>query len=87
MACILKALISEQCLWIHYDQSKPFTKPIKTLTDGASIIGGGNLTHQVKIESQDELGELGQSFNNMADDLLKSYTALQESEERYRDFS
>jgi hypothetical protein len=32
-----------------------------------------------------ELGELDQSFDKIADDLLKSYTALQESEERYRD--
>lgn len=63
---------------------KHFTKPIKTLIDGASIIGGGDLTHQVKIESQDEIGNLAHSFNKMADDLLKSYTALQESEERFR---
>jgi hypothetical protein len=39
------------------------------------------------IIAEDEPGELGQSFNKMADDPLKSYTALQESEERYRGFS
>ena len=39
------------------------------------------------IIAEDELGELGQSFNIMADDLLKSYTALKENGERYRDFS
>jgi hypothetical protein len=32
-----------------------------------------------------ELGELDQSFNKIADDLLKSDKAIQESEERYRE--
>lgn len=45
------------------------------------------MAYHAKIESQDELSELDPSFNKMADDLLKSYTELQESEERYRDLS
>ena len=66
---------------------KHLAKPIKTLTVSASIIGGGDLTHRVKIESQDELGDLAVSFNIMAADLLKSYTALLDSEEKYRQLS
>lgn len=66
---------------------KYFIKPIKSLTVGASIIGGGDLTHRVKLESQDELGVLAHSFNKMADDLLKSYTALQESEGKFRELA
>lgn len=40
------------------------------------------MAYRAKIESQDELSELDPSFNKMADDLLTSCTALQESEER-----
>jgi PAS domain S-box-containing protein len=66
---------------------KHFMRPIKTLSNGASVIGGGNLTHRVEIESQDELSDLAQSFNKMAEDLQKSYTALQESEGKYRELA
>lgn len=66
---------------------KYFMRPIKTLSDGASIIGSGNLAYRVEMESQDEFSDLAQSFNKMADDLQKSYTSLQESETRFRELS
>lgn len=40
-------------------------KPIKKLTEGAVIIGGGNLDHKIEIESSDELGKLANEFNQM----------------------
>lgn len=42
------------------------TKPILSLSKGAKIIGGGNLTHRIKINSTDEIGTLATSFNEMA---------------------
>ena len=51
---------------------KHFTKPIKGLIDGTTIIGSGNLAHRIKIESEDELGLLAKFFNRMAEDLQEN---------------
>jgi len=40
-------------------------KPIHILSDGAAIIGKGNLDHQIEIKSSDELGQLANEFNVM----------------------
>ncbi len=55
------------------------TRPIKELIKGAEILGKGNLDYQIKINTGDEVGELAKSFNQMAEDLKRSYTALEES--------
>ena len=41
-------------------------KPIQTLTNAAREIGHGNLDQTVPVLSNDELGELAATFNNMA---------------------
>ena len=43
-----------------------FTKPIQILSEGARIIGEGNLDHRIPITGGDELGELSGEFNEMA---------------------
>ena len=55
---------------------KHFTKPIEELSVGATTIGKGDLTYRVRIRSQDELGQLANSFNKMADNLKKSQDHL-----------
>lgn len=46
-----------------------FTRPIRKLADGTERIASGELGYQVKIKSDDELGRLASSFNNMSTDL------------------
>jgi len=46
--------------------SLKITKPIRTLAQGAKIIGSGQFAHEVKVHSRDEVGELAKSFNQMA---------------------
>jgi len=53
--------------------SRMMTDPIKRLTRGSEIIGGGNLDYKVEVKTGDELETLANSFNKMASD-LKSYT-------------
>jgi two-component system, NarL family, sensor histidine kinase DegS len=53
--------------------SRVITRPIQALQNGAEAIGKGNLDYKLNIKSQDELGDLADSFNNMASD-LKNYT-------------
>jgi signal transduction histidine kinase len=55
--------------------SRRFTRPIITLREGAEQVGGGNLEHRVAIETDDEIGELAQQFNFMADHLRSAQQA------------
>ena len=40
-------------------------RPIRILSQGAAIIGRGNLDHRIDIKSSDELGQLAGEFNEM----------------------
>lgn len=46
-----------------------FTRPIRKLADGTERIASGELGFQVEIKSNDELGRLATSFNEMSTDL------------------
>lgn len=47
-------------------------RPIKKLTEGAAIIGTGNLEYKIRIGSSDELGVLANEFNLMTDKLKQA---------------
>lgn len=55
--------------------ARQFTNPIMTLVEGGKSIAKGDLSTRVKIKSNDELGLLALSFNNMARDLQASLSA------------
>ena len=53
--------------------------PILALRDAAKNVGEGDLSQKVKKISNDEIGELGNAFNNMVEDLLKARKELDEN--------
>jgi two-component system, NtrC family, sensor kinase len=53
-------------------------KPVKKLTEGLDEIGKGNLNFRISIKSKDELGRLGESFNEMSEKLNKAYMEIRE---------
>lgn len=59
-------------------------KPVKKLRSAAIEIGKGHLDTRISVKSNDEIGELGLSFNKMAEDLKisneKIISSLQEKE-------
>jgi len=58
-------------------------KPIKDLTDLSSEISSGNLTKEISIVSNDEIGILSQSFMKMRDSIKEKIQSLSiENEER-----
>jgi methyl-accepting chemotaxis protein len=44
-------------------------KPIRELTTAANVISSGDLTVDIKVKSNDEIGELGKAFNTMLHNL------------------
>ena len=45
--------------------SRNITRPLRSLTEAASIVSGGDYSHLVDIRQHDELGELASAFNGM----------------------
>jgi signal transduction histidine kinase len=50
------------------------TKPLRQLKKAATAIASGDLNQRVSIRSHDELGELGLTFNQMAESLANAET-------------
>jgi len=61
--------------------AKSICKPIIGLKQAAATISDGNLDHRVVAESNDEVGDLANTFNDMALKLKKSRAGLEEKVE------
>ncbi len=64
--------------------SRFIVKPVQELAKGMEEVSKGNLDHKIEIKSKDEIGELADVFNRMAQDLQKSNKEILDSEKRYR---
>ncbi|MDD5491711.1 MAG: ATP-binding protein [bacterium] len=58
--------------------ARDFLKPVYELHRGSEIIGQGNLEYHIQVNTGNELQELAEQFNLMADNLKNSYTKLEE---------
>ncbi|MBF2064271.1 MAG: response regulator [Calothrix sp. C42_A2020_038] len=56
----------------------PIIQSLKQLQAGANEIGTGNLSHRMAIHTQDEIEELSQAFNRMAESLGIGQASLQQ---------
>jgi PAS domain S-box-containing protein len=73
-------LVSVLVLYLFF--SRKITKPIKELSFAAKKIADGNLTLEIKKGSQDEVGELEESFNQMSKKLKASYDEIRQDKEQ-----
>jgi signal transduction histidine kinase len=67
------------CFIIYYFSQRMIIKPLAEINNAAEKISKGEIDKRVKIQSDDEIGDLTKSFNSMADTLAKV-------EENRRDF-
>jgi len=58
-------------LAVGYFWGRSFINPILALTRGTRALAAGRLDERVAVRTQDELGQLGDAFNNMADRLVE----------------
>jgi PAS domain S-box-containing protein len=56
--------------------SKSIIKSIIVMQKGTEIIGGGDLTHRIKLSNKDELGVLAGSFNGMTEELQRKTDSI-----------
>lgn len=58
---------------------RPTIRSLKHLQQGAAEIGAGNLDYQLTIRSNDEIEQVAQAFNQMADNLSQAQATLQQN--------
>ncbi len=56
-------------LLVLYHATRRLFSPIETIQAGVKRFGNGELDHRIEVNRRDELGELANSFNAMADDI------------------
>ncbi|MEP7194072.1 MAG: EAL domain-containing protein [Actinomycetota bacterium] len=63
---------------VHYRRrmTKDLMRPVATMRQGVLRLQAGDYNHRIEVARRDELGELAESFNNMADALHSSHVAL-----------
>jgi HD-GYP domain-containing protein (c-di-GMP phosphodiesterase class II) len=64
--------------------AKKLTHPVRELAGGAHRIASGDFSQRIAIKSRTELGDLGNSFNVMTDQIEKFISDLQKSAEENR---
>jgi two-component system, NtrC family, nitrogen regulation sensor histidine kinase NtrY len=64
-------------LWMGFRLAKGVTGPIRALAEGTAEVARGNLDVSVDVTTDDEVGFLVQSFNQMTRDLREARTGLE----------
>ncbi|MFZ3071614.1 MAG: PAS domain S-box protein, partial [Thermodesulfobacteriota bacterium] len=68
---------------IFYILRVRLTSPLGRLKKAADAISSGDLSHRVRIESGDELEDVGSAFDRMAENLSLTTSGLKELNEKY----
>jgi len=79
---VLSGVIS--ALILGYALSRTIANPIIKLKNAASEIGRGNLEAKIEIQSKDEIGDLGRSFEHMRVSLLHDTIKRIRTEEKLK---
>jgi signal transduction histidine kinase len=72
---------------VIYVFSRRITRPIKHLTDQATQIGDGYLDQVIPVDSQDEIGQLAITFNDMARSLKGNITEKELALAKFRELN
>ncbi len=57
-------------------------RPVERLVTGTKRVARGDFSHQIPIESRDEIGDLARSFNEMSAQLLRARRQMEEANRR-----
>jgi len=77
-ACVVLTLVV--ALVIGVFSARSIAEPLTRMKHASAQIGKGNLDSRLEVNSRDELGDLADSFNRMADDLKQSYIERKKQE-------
>lgn len=75
LSLVFLVFMASLAIWFFITVS--ITNPLTQLTGLARKLAGGDLSARAKIESMDEMGELSESLNQMAEELSSTYGRLE----------
>jgi class 3 adenylate cyclase len=75
---IVSSIVFVIGILIGFWLAKNISVPVLALRDAAKKVGQGDLTQRVASKSRDEIGELGEAFNKMVDDLGQAKKEVEE---------
>jgi two-component system, NtrC family, nitrogen regulation sensor histidine kinase NtrY len=78
-------LVIFSAIWFGLYLAKGITVPIQRLVEGTREVADGNLDFRVTVTSDDEIGWLVRSFNQMTEDLRTSKMALEKANEELQE--
>jgi HD-GYP domain-containing protein (c-di-GMP phosphodiesterase class II) len=81
---IISLVAANFALLIGFLFAKQLTQPVRDLADAARRIAAGNFAQRIEVRSRTELGELGNSFNKMSDQLENYIEDLRRAAEENR---
>ncbi|NJN67235.1 MAG: SpoIIE family protein phosphatase [Chloroflexaceae bacterium] len=64
--------------------AQQFLRPLKALREGAMALGESNLAHRIEVRGTDEMAQLAQTFNQMAEQLQASLSEIEQQNARLR---
>ena len=65
--------------------SASILNPLDELLQGVNVVRGGDLTHEVNVDVQDEIGRLGSAFNELRAQLNDKITTIQDMNQSLED--
>ncbi|MCX7667358.1 MAG: cell wall metabolism sensor histidine kinase WalK [Atribacterota bacterium] len=69
-------------LLVAFFSSSSLARPLKRMSEVARQLARGNFQEKIKIETQDEVGQLAQDFNTLSEALEETIRKLREEKER-----
>jgi two-component system, OmpR family, sensor histidine kinase VicK len=60
------------CFFLGVILTRTITSPIKEVTDQANDMAGGDFSRKIKVQTADEIGQLGNTFNYLAERLSQT---------------
>jgi PAS domain S-box-containing protein len=77
LAFLFLAMLAATGAILYVTVRKLVLLPLRSLHRGAEIMGAGDLTHRINVESQGKFSDLAGSFNDMAEKLKQAYCELE----------
>lgn len=73
-------------IFLSFMLSKTMVVPIQSLTRAAESVAAGDFSRRIDSNAHDEIGELAETFNNMAGQLEQTVVQLEGAAERQKEF-
>lgn len=85
LLCVLVGMVGLMGLGWGLLLAQSFLIPLQALRQGAIALGQGQLEHRIDVKGNDEMSQLAQTFNHMAEQLQSSLSEIEHQNDRLRE--